>query len=129
RHARKVPIAGLALLEHVDDTLTAAHIDSVALRVYEHIVGLAAGLDLGRHPPVLTGKRHQCWRAAKDDENPAPLTVDRHRKIRSRALRRQRSVRLRCKVHHLDLAGIRHIDKNLGSSLVDLKTLRMALET
>ena len=43
-------------------------------------------------------------------------------------MRRQRAVRLRGKVDDLDVAGIRHIDKNLGSSLVDLEALRMAFE-
>jgi hypothetical protein len=54
---------------------------------------------------------------------------DRHREIRYRPLRRQRSCRPRGKVDHLDVAGIRHIDKDLGPGFVDLETLGMALET
>ena len=55
--------------------------------------------------------------------------MDRHWKVRSGTLRRQRSGRPGRKVDDLDLARIRHIDKNLGPGFVDLKTLRMALET
>ena len=57
------------------------------------------------------------------------LAVDRHREIRSCALRRQRSGRLGRKIGDLDIARVRHIDKNLGPGFVDLKTFRMSLET
>ena len=56
------------------------------------------------------------------------LAIDRHRKIRSRPLRRQRSGRPDRKVDHGDLTRVRHIHKDLGPGFVDLKPLRMRFE-
>ena len=57
------------------------------------------------------------------------VTVDRHRKIRSCALRWQRPVRLGCEIRDLDIARVGHIDEDLRPGFVDLKTFRMSLET
>jgi hypothetical protein len=78
---------------------------------------------------ILVGKRHQGRRAAKDDENPMRVAVDRHREIRSHAFCRKRSIGLCREVHDLDLAGIRNIGEDLGPGFVDLESLGMALET
>jgi len=62
-------MACLALLQHIDDASAAAHVNPAALAVDEPIVGVAAGFELGRDVRVLARKRHQCWRAVKDDED------------------------------------------------------------
>src|SRR5262245_29628203 len=93
RHSRKPPVARFNRFEHIDDTLAAAYIDTAALAIDEHIIGITAGLDLGDDMTVLAGERHQARRTAKDDEDLVRLAIDRHRKIRSRPLRRQRTSR------------------------------------
>src|SRR5262249_31099100 len=64
-----------------------------------------------------------------DDEDPMRIAIDRHRKIRSCPLHRQRSRRPHRKVHHANLTCVRHIHKDLGPRVVDLKPLRMRFET
>src|SRR5439155_13872364 len=93
RRARQAPMAGLALFEHIDDAFTAAHVNPTALGVDEHIVSIAAGFELGRYASVPARKRHQCWRAAKDDEDPLRVTIDRHWEIGLQISGRQGSVR------------------------------------
>jgi hypothetical protein len=48
----------LIRLEHIDDALATAHIDTSALVIEEHVIGITAGLGLGRDVPVLAGERH-----------------------------------------------------------------------
>lgn len=117
------------LTQHVDGPFAAAYIDAMARRVDKHIVGVAAGPGLGHNVSVLAGKRHQGRWAAKDDENPACVAIDRHRKIRSRAFRRQGPIGSCRKVDDLDFTCVGYIDKDPGPGLVDLETFGVAVET
>ena len=106
----------------------AAHIDAAARGIDEHIICIAAGIQLRRDMPVPGGQDHQGRRVAKDDQKPARIAIDGHWEIRSGTLRGQRSGRGSREIHDLDLASVRHIDKDLGSGFVNLKPLGMSLE-
>src|SRR5205823_2994082 len=105
---------GFGLFQHIDHSLTAAHIDAAAPGIDEHIVGVPASVELGKNMAILSGQCDQSRRTAKGDQNPLALTIDRHWEIRSEALCRPGSVSSRTEVHGLDLAGIRYIDKDLS---------------
>jgi hypothetical protein len=125
---RKPPVAGRGLAEHIDHAFSAAHVDAAALGIDENVIGVTTGLDLGHDEPLWIGKRHQNRGTAKDGQDSVSCSVDRHRKIGSCVLGRKRSIRLCREVDHLDLTGIRDIDKNPSAGFIDLKTLRMSLE-
>jgi hypothetical protein len=100
----------------------------MARGIDEHIICIAAGIQLGQDMPVLGGKIHQGRRLARDDQKPAHIAIDGHWEIRSGPLRRQRSGHRSRKIHDLDFTSVRRIDKDLGSGFVDLKPLGMSLE-
>src|ERR1700719_2979663 len=55
RHLRQAHISPFARLKHVDHAFTTGHLNAMALVVDEHIIGIAAGLDLAHDLPTPAG--------------------------------------------------------------------------
>ncbi len=78
-------VAG-ALLEHIDETGTTNHVDAVTLGVDKHVIGIAAGIEIGNDATIRGGQHQQPRGATKAHQNPMSFLIECHRKIRMMAL-------------------------------------------
>src|SRR5215468_5189832 len=97
--------------------------------VHEDIVRVTAGLHARQRPAILAAEgRQQRW-TPEDHENAVLILIDRHGKVRARALGwRHRRLLSRCNVDHRDLPGVRYVDDDLGTRIGQLEALGMRLE-
>jgi len=79
-------ITGVLVLEDVDRPSAAHDIDAVALTVDEQIIGIAAGLEVGKHCVARHCRHQETRRAAKNHEHALPLMIECHWEIRAMAV-------------------------------------------
>ncbi len=75
----------LALLEHVDEPLTAADVDPLACRIVEEIVGVADDVERTGLPASTRVAYENLGGPAASNKHPVVLLVERQREVRFRA--------------------------------------------
>src|SRR5262249_8839541 len=68
-------------IEHVNEPLSARHVDSPPLFVDEYVVNVSTGVALSKHGARAHIARAKFWWISEDNQNALVLLVERHRKI------------------------------------------------
>ena len=79
------------ILEYVDHTSPASHVDAMTLRIDKHVIRVTACIEVRDDGAVVCGQHQQARRATKGHQYTMSLVVERHREIRAMALCGQRS--------------------------------------
>jgi hypothetical protein len=85
------------LLEDIDGTGPATHINAMTLGIDEYIIRIAAGIEVGNHRVIRGRQDEQPRWASEHDEHSVSILVEGHRKIAAMVTDPQLAFRLRLK--------------------------------